>query len=44
MANERNIDESDKENERNVYKSNIKNEIMDLDKSDIILRLIYIKK
>ena len=32
----------DIENERNAYKSDIKNEIIDLDKSDRILRLIYI--
>ena len=42
MTDEKGIDESDMENERNVYKSNIKNEITDLDNSDRMLYLICI--
>ena len=36
MTDEKDIDESDIENERNVYKSDFKNEIMNLDNSDRI--------
>ena len=42
MTDEKDINESDIENERNFYKSNIRNEIIDSDKSDRILHLIYI--